>query len=107
MHTGSNLGGHGLGDSGMTITTSLAHARSQSAVELQQAVAEANSLAAQAAEAQNRAQQAAQVCSHSPCICHHVFLSMRCPRAHRHSRHRLLEHCTPCIVRQYCALHAT
>lgn len=80
MHTGSNLGGHGLGDSGMTITTSLAHARSQSAVELQQAVAEANSLAAQAAEAQNRAQQAAQVCSHSPCICPHVFLSMCCPR---------------------------
>ena len=62
MHTASNMSGHALGDSRLTAT--LAQARSQSAAELQQAVAEANSLAAQAAEAQNRAQHAGQVAVH-------------------------------------------
>lgn len=57
MHTGA-VSPHSSG-----LTQSIAHARSLSAFELQTAVAEAQSLAAQAAEAQNRVQQVAQVAS--------------------------------------------
>lgn len=55
MHT-SAVSPHGSG-----LMHSVAHARSQSAVELQNTVAEAQSLTAQAAEAQNWVQQVAQV----------------------------------------------
>lgn len=55
MHTGV-VSPHASG-----LTNSIAHARSLSAMELQNAVAEAQNLAVQAAEAQNRVQQVAQV----------------------------------------------
>jgi hypothetical protein len=58
LHTGA------VSPHASVLTNSIAHARSLSAMELQNAVAEAQNLAVQAAEAQNRVQQVAQV---NPC----------------------------------------
>ena len=70
MHTGV-VSPHASG-----LTTSIAHARSLSAMELQNAVAEAQSLAVQAAEAQTRVQQVAQVSGAcSLCSCRRVLRS--------------------------------